>query len=393
MTSRDLAYRWDLQGHGNGLTEGLQTLQAQQGIYQFLVKCCEWILHDIRPDDLVSDSYTMLPKPPSLLEHKYACSTFTDAAKRAPYVSAGGPTLERIQYLISAALDDVKDHLWALREDPAYFAHEWQYSMVRLKPALEKPLEDRRAALEILQNGFFYKVAAFKLATKATVEARIKAERSLDNYWKHVDKSVRRCTGQSQQVNIRRILNQCGNLRRTSPWVNTPRGDESGPAYDHDYIPLSETFHDSAKDITGNVFRLSVTLKAKTKTRGSDLAPPNLRLNAQDEPNKIPQRSIYLVDKDSHRVFKTLFYAINDGGLPRNIRWAELVRTFTKLGFSAEKLHGSAWQFTPRKLDLNRGIQFHEPHSDGEVSLPRARRIGRRLSRAYGWDGTMFKRK
>ncbi|KAF1979666.1 hypothetical protein BU23DRAFT_445911, partial [Bimuria novae-zelandiae CBS 107.79] len=65
----------------------------------------------------------------------------------------------------------------------------------------------------------------------------------------------------------------------------------------------------------------------------------------------------------------------------------------TKLGVSAEKLMGSAWQFTPRTIDLNRGIQLHEPHPDGTVHATLSRRYDRRLARAYGWHGGMFKLK
>jgi hypothetical protein len=88
-----------------------------------------------------------------------------------------------------------------------------------------------------------------------------------------------------------------------------------------------------------------------------------------------------------------LFLSPNDGELPRSIRWTEIRNALTKLGFAAEKLHGSAWQFTPTAIDLPRGIQFHEPHPNSEVLLVLARRYGARSMRAYGWDGTMFRPK
>jgi hypothetical protein len=72
-------------------------------------------------------------------------------------------------------------------------------------------------------------------------------------------------------------------------------------------------------------------------------------------------------------VFRTLFYFKDDGELLRSVRWTDVVSTLTKIGFSAEKLHGSAWQFTPKKIALSREIQFHEPHPDGEVPLVLAR--------------------
>jgi hypothetical protein len=77
--------------------------------------------------------------------------------------------------------------------------------------------------------------------------------------------------------------------------------------------------------------------------------------------------------------------------IPHGLR---VVRTFTKLGFSVEKLVGSAWQFKPHADSLyHHKIQFHQPHPDGEVDLRLARRYGRRLTRAYGWYGDLFKLK
>jgi hypothetical protein len=59
-------------------------------------------------------------------------------------------------------------------------------------------------------------------------------------------------------------------------------------------------------------------------------------------------------------------------------------------GFAAQKLYGSIWQFTPTKLDVERSIQFHEPHPAVKIRFQVARRMGRRLTRAYGWHGGMF---
>ena len=62
------------------------------------------------------------------------------------------------------------------------------------------------------------------------------------------------------------------------------------------------------------------------------------------------------------------------------------------VGFEIEKLHGSAWQFTPTRLDVEASIQFHEPHPEGKIPFVVARRHGRRLYRTYGWTGETFVR-
>jgi hypothetical protein len=59
-------------------------------------------------------------------------------------------------------------------------------------------------------------------------------------------------------------------------------------------------------------------------------------------------------------------------------------------GFTVQKLYGSVWQFTPQGLDVERGINFHEPHPSGKIPFRTCRRYGRRLNRAYGWTGDMF---
>jgi hypothetical protein len=59
-------------------------------------------------------------------------------------------------------------------------------------------------------------------------------------------------------------------------------------------------------------------------------------------------------------------------------------------GFKAEKLADSKWQLTPTKLDVEGGIQFHEPHTSPKIPFRHARIFGRRLLRAYGREGDMF---
>ncbi|EGP83294.1 uncharacterized protein MYCGRDRAFT_96555 [Zymoseptoria tritici IPO323] len=59
-------------------------------------------------------------------------------------------------------------------------------------------------------------------------------------------------------------------------------------------------------------------------------------------------------------------------------------------GFEAEKLYGPVWNFRPTKLDVERSIQFHEPHPSGKIAYRVCRGHGRRLNRAYGWTGDNF---
>jgi hypothetical protein len=92
-------------------------------------------------------------------------------------------------------------------------------------------------------------------------------------------------------------------------------------------------------------------------------------------------------------VFKTLFFTPSVTSTPGEVAWSDFLYAMVSMGFVPEKLYGSVWQFSPDpdKLDVDRSIQFHEPHGANTKILYRiARRHGRRLNRAYGWDGSSF---
>ena len=97
------------------------------------------------------------------------------------------------------------------------------------------------------------------------------------------------------------------------------------------------------------------------------------------------------MDKRAYKVFSTLFYKPSRSSQPGEIAWTDFLHAMGVTGLSVEKLYGSVWQFTPTTLDVERGIQFHEPHSNGKIPFRTARRHGRRLFRAYGWYEDMFR--
>ncbi|KAI1867582.1 hypothetical protein JX265_007384 [Neoarthrinium moseri] len=64
----------------------------------------------------------------------------------------------------------------------------------------------------------------------------------------------------------------------------------------------------------------------------------------------------------------------------------------TSIGFRAEKLYGSVWQFAPtEKLQLYQALQVHEPHPNPKIPHWVARAIGRRMSRRWGWSLDTFR--
>ena len=75
---------------------------------------------------------------------------------------------------------------------------------------------------------------------------------------------------------------------------------------------------------------------------------------------------------------------------PGEVPWNDFLHAMVSVGFKAMKLYGYVWQFQPTNLDVERSIQFHEPHRKGKIPFTVARRFGRRFNRAYGWFGGMF---
>lgn len=73
--------------------------------------------------------------------------------------------------------------------------------------------------------------------------------------------------------------------------------------------------------------------------------------------------------------------------------WLDFLHALVSIGFQAEKLYGSVWQFVPNSKFFGverRSIHFHEPHPGGKMAFWVARRCGRRLERAFGWGGETF---
>ena len=229
---------------------------------------------------------------------------------------------------------------------------------------------------------------------KKTVDALCAAEANLDIFWSQVDHSLRRLSGEYEEGTLQRLLEEGGEMRRTKPWSEGRQLKKSQATLSKDFYisqPVSQIFHDTSSDVTGKFDKFSISEKAKEKTRGTAaITEAPAAAEPEHDPSSAPSPQ-FKVNKASYRVFKALFHIPFDNDPPGEVRWNAFVNALISLGFSAEQLHGSAWQFTPSAdLGLDRGISFHEPHPDDKMPLTMVRRLGARLTRAYGWDGSMF---
>lgn len=103
--------------------EGLDILEAQGRLLVFLICCCQRILQDIPSEVLASNSHPIQPEPP--VETSNDPTGFTSLAtmvEEAPYRIPAKLDLQKIKALLAAQASHAQDHIWALREDPGYFA-------------------------------------------------------------------------------------------------------------------------------------------------------------------------------------------------------------------------------------------------------------------------------
>lgn len=114
----------ELRSWGLGLRvgDGLLILRTQESLLRFLVRFCEAILQDISMESLVSDNFLIQPEPISLSENTPSFQIPAILDTEAEYRRPAEWSLSRIITLVSSMVSAARDRIWALREDPAFFA-------------------------------------------------------------------------------------------------------------------------------------------------------------------------------------------------------------------------------------------------------------------------------
>lgn len=104
--------------------DGLLILEVQDRIYQFLLRVCQTILHDMHPQTMAGPQYPVLPEPslPSANAQGNGVVSLAVTNLEASYLAPGKTDFSRIEKLIDARTSESEDALWALREDPQSFA-------------------------------------------------------------------------------------------------------------------------------------------------------------------------------------------------------------------------------------------------------------------------------
>jgi hypothetical protein len=226
--------------------------------------------------------------------------------------------------------------------------------------------------------------------TEQATETMRKAEQNLDLFWKAADEQYKNKTGRSLHQAVKHLFTEERELERTPEWVEPtkePRKKKESEDSEFDKM-LSQLRVDHKEPSPAEI----PTTKAKVKTKGvtpsaDSTAPPPAPQPTSQTPDIQP---IMTVSKRAFKVFSILFHTPSQSDQPGEIPWPDFLHAMVATGFEPSKLYGSVWQFTPTKLDVERSIQFHEPHPRGKIPFRSARRFGRRLSRAYGWHSGVF---
>lgn len=316
----------------------------------------------------------------------------------------------KVRMLISAHIADIFSDLSviseALRQLKIYqpWAQTFENALVSKEDGIKKEFAQHTQAWSLVMSAadgpdqkkiirlgepigakFHYPVD--KHRSKGNVDAMVSAEQKLDAFWRAVDENMR--GRKIEGTALWRLLSQEKILHRTPEWVQPEKAAKQDPKHSVT-VPLSELYLDLERRTQRTIDHTSSVARVpKPKTRGTPTAAPDL-----PEPGLTPiqpaVQPTFSLNTRALKVFHTLFYTPTLNATPGEVSWVDFLHAMVATGFVPEKLYGSVWQFSPSGLEVERSIQFHEPHPSGKLSYRVARRYGRRLNRAYGWEGKMF---
>ncbi|KAF4445028.1 hypothetical protein FACUT_230 [Fusarium acutatum] len=105
---------------------GMVILEIQERLTDFLVKYCYRILHEIEPYNSFSEAYPVQPEPelPSNTQTEGLQTSLTEITFEAPYRAPTRLNFANLEKLFAVRAAGAEDHVWAMREDPNYFAEQ-----------------------------------------------------------------------------------------------------------------------------------------------------------------------------------------------------------------------------------------------------------------------------
>lgn len=228
-----------------------------------------------------------------------------------------------------------------------------------------------------------------KRRTRENVEQMRRAEANLDIVWKAMDHELSRYPVFTPRV---RELLATRRKERTLPWDESRDGKQQATMAVDDSQPLSD-IHFELQSRTERTLSRAPRAPAKSKEKTKGTASGAMMQPEQEATTPEAKEVSFSVDKRALKALRTIFFVPSASSLPGEVAWTDFCHALTSTGFAAEKMYGSVWQFTPKSLDVENPISFHEPHPSNRIPFVVARRHGRRLARNYGWHIGMFKLK
>ncbi|KIL85366.1 hypothetical protein FAVG1_11322 [Fusarium avenaceum] len=329
-------------------------------------------------------------------------------AAEAPYRLPIVLDVNRLNSLLEARKLEAEDHVWSLREDPAYFAEQFReiqdhrQEMIpdvegKPHPATRKLRENAlwaRVTFDMLLDAYanletlteLHRQAQnlvslhkrFEKITEATVETGLEYVVALVRFKYYLEQA---CKAPLDKLKVSVAASPPMRKFFVEPAKKSERVE---PSLEKDIWalnqPMSNLFLGQSEETGQNSNSRSVQSKTKVKTKGEASQVSNETFDAQPDnasnPEATNDQPIFAVDARVLKVFRTLFFNPEVTSTPGSISWHDFLYAMASTGFQIEKLYGSVWQFSPTSLDVERGIHFHEPHPIGKIPFEVARRHG-----------------
>jgi hypothetical protein len=229
------------------------------------------------------------------------------------------------------------------------------------------------------------------------------AESDLDKFWNAVDNHIMEKLSDMGESHLQSWLKQPRDLHRTAPWVEPPTNKVPSATLSlHQSVQELDLTRQQLTERTISDWAPVSQTKAKVKTRGN-VNPVELEGDAHEGENAgvemqgeasvgtvVVHRPKFVLNARALKVFKTIFFTPSINGTPGEVAWTDFLYAMKSIGFAPEAIGGSMWHFHPETVGVKHGIVFHSPHTASKMPYHVARRHGRELRRAYGWEGHMF---
>lgn len=282
------------------------------------------------------------------------------------------------EYYLSSWSDDQFD-VWLRKRIAPYYKIE---EVLFKGTGLALPVKDLRV----------FDYPSDKPRTATTTAKMRSAEQALDKFWDSLDQHFKFKTGKTlKEWEGDRI--HYHDIQRTPEWKDVrplvkDERDEEKATQGLD-VSLALTTLEERTESTIDQTKLAAP-RQKMKTRGPSPCPTH---SAGEDPtaetvenNPPPQTPRITVKKKPFNTFAALFGRPVADKPPGELPWTDFKKAMVNVGFSSEKLQGSAWLFSSGL----QSIVFHEPHPESKLPMQWARRIARRLNRNFGWTAESF---